>query len=344
MRIIILLWAAGSVITVGAAAFSGEFPDGPAEAAYANGKTSFAEQRYVDSADSFRKAYELKPSWKILYNIGQAETAAKRYGPALEAFEQYLAEGGDEVDAARQDTVLKEIERLRNLVGYVHINAPSGATVSIDGLTYGVAPINREIPVAATVQHVVKATQNDAVLYEQTVEVNGGRTVNLDLTASTPTVTASSSPAETAAQTEPVAENPPPTNSSAPKNAATQKPKSRMSKLKLAGIITASAGAALLIGGAVTGGMALSKNGDLEDNCKGGSCPSGYDLNTQDQRDTLALATDILIPTGAAAAAAGVVLVIVDVMKNKKEREKPTVWIRPVISPNNAGLAFEGRF
>jgi tetratricopeptide (TPR) repeat protein len=86
---------------LGGAAFSAEDPNKAAEEAYESGQPFFAEQRFVESADSFRKAYELKPSWKIFYNIGQAESAAKRYGSALDAFEQYLADGGDEIDATQ---------------------------------------------------------------------------------------------------------------------------------------------------------------------------------------------------------------------------------------------------
>ncbi len=344
------VWVLCGMISIGVPAFSQdtkkdvtpsktEDPTSAAGRAYEDGKTAFAEQRFVESASYFRKAYELKPAWKILYNIGQAEASAKRYGFALAAFERYLADGGDEIDSLRQDEVLKEIARLRNLVGYIHIQAPAGAIISVDDVTLGQAPIRREVPIAATEQHVVKAMQSNTLLSEQTVEVNGGRTVNVDLTPASPksgisdagsrTDPGGSAPLETSPQTESAPDSP---------------SKSKMSKLRLAGIVTAASGGALLIGGAVTGGLALLNNAKLEDDCSNRVCPSGTDMSAQKRRDALGLATDILIPVGAVAAAAGIALIVVDLVRSKRERAASTLWIFPVLAPNGAGLAFEGRF
>ena len=130
MRIWISILVAGLCSGVSSAVFAAEGREEQAKAVYEEGKLAFFNERFMESADKFRKAYELKPAWRILYNIGQAEAAAKRYGLALEAFEQYLAEGGDEVVEERQDAVMKEIARLRNLVGYIKVTAPSEVVVS----------------------------------------------------------------------------------------------------------------------------------------------------------------------------------------------------------------------
>ena len=73
----------------------------PAVVAFAEAKRYFMDGQFGKAAMKFREANVLKPSWKLFYNIGQCETAAKHYGLALEAFEQYLARGGDGV--ARQN-------------------------------------------------------------------------------------------------------------------------------------------------------------------------------------------------------------------------------------------------
>ena len=52
------------------------------------GKKHFNEGAFVQAAGAFRKANELRPNWKLLFNIAQSEAAAKRYGLALEAFEE----------------------------------------------------------------------------------------------------------------------------------------------------------------------------------------------------------------------------------------------------------------
>lgn len=78
------------------------------------------------------------------------------------------------------------------------------------------------------------------------------------------------------------------------------------------GFIVAGIGAAALIGGAITGALAMSAESELESNCPDGACPPGYDyMGPAGSGRTLALTTDILIPVGVAAVAAGVVLILV---------------------------------
>ena len=107
--------------------------DAAARRAFREGKEQFTTGKFVEAAQSFRLAYELKPNWKLLYNIGQSEVAAKRYGLALQSFEKYLAEGGDDLSRERQTEVLTEIKRLREMVGSVNVRGPDGCEVLVDG-------------------------------------------------------------------------------------------------------------------------------------------------------------------------------------------------------------------
>ena len=63
--------------------------------AFERGKYHFERSEFDDAAQAFRLADSLRPNWKIRYNLAQSEAAAKRYGLALEAFEAYLAGGGE---------------------------------------------------------------------------------------------------------------------------------------------------------------------------------------------------------------------------------------------------------
>ncbi|MCK9461397.1 MAG: hypothetical protein M0R80_17340 [Proteobacteria bacterium] len=97
---------AAAVTTAGVASSAQDEAD-PAKAAFGLGGELFDKGDYAAAADAFREANRLKPSWKLFYNIGQAEAAGRRYGLALEAFERYLIEGGDEIAADRNDEVIK---------------------------------------------------------------------------------------------------------------------------------------------------------------------------------------------------------------------------------------------
>jgi len=146
--------------------------------AYGDGVEHFEAGRYNQAADAFRRAVELKPSWKLHYNIGQSEAAGKRYGLALEAFEKYLVDGGDDVPADRREEVLAEIQRMRVLVGVVEVVAPAGVELVVDGIVRGETPITGAVRVAAGARQVV-LRKGDEVLLDRQVNIAGGMTTEI---------------------------------------------------------------------------------------------------------------------------------------------------------------------
>ena len=137
---------------------------------------------YAAAAEKFKVCYKLQPTYKILYNIGQSEAAAKRYGLSLQAFEKYLADGGDDVPESRQEEVRAEIKRLRDMIGFFEITAPKNAVIFIDGVERGTYPTVKRIPVAATVVHEVKAKYEDgSETPTKQFSVTGGDSVSVTL-------------------------------------------------------------------------------------------------------------------------------------------------------------------
>ncbi|MBW2276647.1 MAG: tetratricopeptide repeat protein [Deltaproteobacteria bacterium] len=139
----------------------------------------FDSGRYEDAATAFRNAYELQPSWKLLYNIGQCEAALKHYGLAIDSFEHYLSEGGDEVPIDRRDEVLEELDRLRKMVGTVLFDGPDGVTVTVDGYVRGSTPIPAGVLVSAGIPHRFEVEREGEVVFDRTLKVRGGMTVTI---------------------------------------------------------------------------------------------------------------------------------------------------------------------
>jgi hypothetical protein len=81
----------------------------------------------------FQRAYELAPSYKILFNLGLCHARLGDYVSAMKAFSKFLAEGGPEINAEKRDEVNKEIERIRPRIARVTVktNVPD-ADVSVD--------------------------------------------------------------------------------------------------------------------------------------------------------------------------------------------------------------------
>jgi len=148
----------------------------PARKKYREGVDLFEQGRHREAADAFREAHRLRPSWKILFNIGQSEAAAGRFGLALEAFEKYLAQGKDEIPVERKDFVLKEVERLRLMVGQVEVKAPDGCEVTIDDAKRGSAPFTVPLLVATGVEHEIVVKKQGYELHRQKFSVFGGQT------------------------------------------------------------------------------------------------------------------------------------------------------------------------
>jgi hypothetical protein len=81
----------------------------------------------------FDRAYELQPTYKILYNIGKIERVKNDYSAALGHFQHYLEQGGSEIPPERRAEVEKEIGVLKDRVAQITITANvDGAVVYID--------------------------------------------------------------------------------------------------------------------------------------------------------------------------------------------------------------------
>jgi len=67
---------------------------------------------YKLSLLEFRRSYELSRNYRVLYNIGQVNQQLSNYAKALAALEQYLKEGGAEVDEERRVEVASSVAEL----------------------------------------------------------------------------------------------------------------------------------------------------------------------------------------------------------------------------------------
>ncbi|MDQ3036955.1 MAG: hypothetical protein M3Y87_31470, partial [Myxococcota bacterium] len=90
--------------------------------------------------------------------------------------------------------------------------------------------------------------------------------------------------------------------------------------------IVTGIGGAMLVGGAITGGVAMAERGSLDSQCPLQLCPSGFDLASRRSTiESLAITTDVLLIGGAVVATTGVILALVLGPRSEAIEEEPPV-------------------
>ncbi len=289
--------------------------DEEARAQYERGKELYGADKYTEAAIAFQRAYELKPAFKILFNIGQVENENGDYVRALDAYMRYLEEGGDDIPADRKKTVDKEIARLKTLVGSFRVEgAQDGAVLMVDGRRMGEAPFDEPVMVKLG-EHEVVVKISGEELFHEFVRVAGGQELPIRI------------------ETAPVKEA-----TLVPLYVPEAQADGGSKTLRVLGVVALAAGGVAIMGTALTGVAAVSHTEDLDGVCPDGSCPPEY-RNDYDKAVRTATASTVLGVVSGLMITAGVVLLIV----GRKSREK-NVEVGAAAGPNGAGLLITGRF
>jgi Tfp pilus assembly protein PilF len=100
---------------------------------YQRGLQLFNEANYDAARVEFERAYQLAPSYKILYNIGLCYEQLGDYVQAQTTLQRYLEQGGSEISAERRNEVAKELAQIRPRIARVTVHANvSGAEILVD--------------------------------------------------------------------------------------------------------------------------------------------------------------------------------------------------------------------
>ncbi len=291
--------------------------DEEAKTQFNQGVELYNNNDFEQAAIAFERAYELKPSYKILFNIAQTENERKHYAAALKAYHRYLKDGGDQIEAERRAEVEKEFERLKAFVGGIAVKTDmKGAVVFVDGFRHAETPVTKPILVDLG-EHEVLIKRGTEELHRETIKVAGGQKVVVDLEAG-------------------VAEE---THAPVDKPAVPDK-EERDSPKRIWTWVALGVGGAAAVGAGITGGLTLGKAGDIEDDCGGSECPISQKSAVDDAK-TLGNVTNVLIGVAAVGIAAGIVLFFVEPGLGG-EKDKATVT--PVAMSNGGGIVVTGRF
>jgi hypothetical protein len=251
--------------------------------------------RYEDAYREFRAAYAATPSPKILGNIGFCAMKLERDGEAIEAYTRYLAEVSD-IDADEREQIVKDLQSMKS--GVIRV------TVTVKGGGANLGIIDTRTPTSGA--PVVNAYPVNGAL---TIGLHPGRHSLRARAANGDESAAWDLDALPGTQVEHVftVVHAPVAKASAKSEPASVEERSRA----VPWLLTAVGGAAL-IGGAVTGFIAMNKVSRLESRCPNDVCPAGFGLAAERTSiERYSRATDYLLIGGGVVAATGVVWLLV---------------------------------
>ncbi|HEY5957344.1 MAG TPA: PEGA domain-containing protein [Polyangiaceae bacterium] len=291
-RITIALAGVALVCTTMARGAYAADPERVAEgrAHFSRGVDYFKDEDYRNAMVEFKRAYELAPNYKLLYNLGQTGQELKDYAFALKSLERYLADGGADVPADRRTEVAATIRKLKQRVAEITINTDvSDADILVDDVPVGRTPLTSPLVVSAGHRKITltKGPRNAT----RTVEVSGGERAELSLELTS---------AEPSGDPQRGESNSPPTEATKPSKtkphhenanvSATSQPteggNSTWIGLVVTGVLAAATG--------VTGGLALAAKSDFDATVDKYPVAPGDVRDARSKTRSLALATDIL--------------------------------------------------
>ncbi len=149
---------------------------------FQRGVALYKDGDYDAALTEFKQAYRIAPFYEVLYNIGLTQRRLYKYGPAVKSLNDYLAEGGKKITAARRELVRKELEEIRALTAEVTVTVTGEgeATLAVDGDEVGKSPMKEPLLLRPG-KHTLTATRGDETATEAISLLTGSHvTVKLE--------------------------------------------------------------------------------------------------------------------------------------------------------------------
>jgi hypothetical protein len=141
----------------------------------------YREGSYEGALAEFWKAYQISPSYRVLFNIAQTQYALHDFVSAHKSFIQYKAEGRGEIPADRRAEVDEMLAKLEERVAQLQISTNvTGADIRVDGVSVGTSPLAALVPVNVGTRKV-SAFKTGAPEAVRMVTVAGKESVNVEL-------------------------------------------------------------------------------------------------------------------------------------------------------------------
>ncbi len=258
-------------------------PTREAQQRFRRGLELYDENDFRGALVELERAYELAPNFRALYDIGQVRYQLRDYAGALRAFEQYLHDGGAQVEQRRRAEVESDISKLQERVARISITtSAAGAQVFVDDVLVGTTPLSEPVMVSAG-RRKITASEEGYASVTRVVDVAGADTLELPLELSPLAAAAPPRAAQSAADR----------LASAAPRAQAPNPPPTVPPRQVPWVAWGVTGA-LALGATVTGVMALAASDDLENKRATANVGRQALDDAESRTSRLALTTDLL--------------------------------------------------
>ena len=149
-----------------------------AELRFQRARQLFDEGDYALALVEFKRAYDLSPNYRVLFNIAQIEIQLLDYASARLAMEKYLRDGGADIPPAKRAQAEADLQMLRQRTAHLALTTAPPAEVTIDDVAVGSTPLSAPLLVNAGQRKLV-VSRTGFVPYAKVVTLAGGDTQEL---------------------------------------------------------------------------------------------------------------------------------------------------------------------
>jgi hypothetical protein len=155
---------------------------------YQRALKSYDDGNFDAALVEFRRAYELAPTFRILYNLGVVSLELRDYASALGYFERYLFDGAASISAEQRAEVERKIRDLSTHVAHVTVVVDlPGAEIAVDDRPVGASPLAAPLRINAGTRKI-SARASGRVPDVRVIELAGGDSSRIELNLTSPRI------------------------------------------------------------------------------------------------------------------------------------------------------------
>ncbi|HWO25785.1 MAG TPA: tetratricopeptide repeat protein [Kofleriaceae bacterium] len=142
---------------------------------FKDGVTRYKEGKFDAALAEFKEAYRIAPHPLVLYNMAGCYRELSRYGEAVKAYRQFLAEGPGKAPESRLADARTELDKIYAIVGRVTVavEPEAGASLLLDGQPLGTLPLEMPLIVSPGA-HKLLARAPGRLDVERELRITGG--------------------------------------------------------------------------------------------------------------------------------------------------------------------------